>query len=170
MHIGLFHSILNVFYWSTTWFRCKPWGSLCSWLWHHGPHSESANQIPQTSLGCQLCNEDYHSVLAVLFSFSLQEWLQSKSLVVLLSLSTQEEMYRFWTFLCLGFLVLEFKSQIQRLNTPLLWCKTFSIYSLDILVVGCELFCDLYLLSPWFWFPGCSSMPCWRSATWCHQR
>jgi hypothetical protein len=42
-----------------------------------------------------LCNEDYHSALAVLFSFSLQEWLQSKSLVVLLSLSTQEEMYRF---------------------------------------------------------------------------
>ncbi len=61
----------------------------------NGPHSESANQIPQTSLGCQLCNEDHHSVLAVLFSFSLQEWLQSKSLVVLLSLSTQEEMYRF---------------------------------------------------------------------------
>jgi hypothetical protein len=100
----------------------------------------------------------------------LQEWLQSKLLVVLLSLSTQEEMYRFWTFLCLGFLVLEFKSQIQRLNTPLLWSKTFSIYSLDILVVGCELLCHLYLLNQWFWFSGCTSMPCWRSATWCHQR
>jgi hypothetical protein len=44
-------------------------------------------------------------VLAVVFSFSLQEWLQSKSLVVLLSLSTQEEMMLQYALLKVGYLM-----------------------------------------------------------------